>query len=316
MTRALITGISGQDGYYLATALHERGIEVWGMTRTGELPADLPFALPALPADLSHGPAVTAAVAGCQPDLVFHLAAQTSVSESWRDPARTADLTGMGTARVLESVREHVPAARVFVASSSEVFGVPHELPTDEHAPIQPISPYGAAKAWGLHLGQAYRSGAGMFVCTGILFNHESPRRGPRFVSGKIISGAVSIARGEQRQLVLGNVEARRDWAFAGDVARAMIAMLEHGSPDDYVIATGESHSISDWCERAFRSVGLDWRDHVQSDPALLRPGEAMEQRGNPARANERLGWQPETSFEGLVDMMIAAELTRREQRP
>jgi GDPmannose 4,6-dehydratase len=309
--RALITGVTGQDGRYLAGQLGERGIEVWGAALHGALPPGLEQIRLTPPFDLRDVGSVDGAIAAARPDLVFHLAAQTSVGASLRDPLETVEITGTGTARVLEAIRSHVPDARVFVASSSEIFGVPERLPQDERSPVRPVSPYGAAKALGHHLASIYRDGFGMFVCSGILFNHDSPLRPPDFVTGKIVAGAVAVARGEQQELVLGNLDVRRDWSFAGDVTRAMALMLEADDPADYVIASGVSRSVADWCETAFRLVGLDWREHVRTDPELLRPGEAMEQRGDPTRAMTCLGWQPEVDFEGLVRMMVEVELDR-----
>ncbi|MFM9106971.1 MAG: GDP-mannose 4,6-dehydratase [Chloroflexota bacterium] len=312
MTRALITGVTGQDGRYLAGQLAASGIEVWGAA-PGSDRASLPDGVrPAPPFDLRDGESVRRAVAAAAPALVFHLAAQSSVSASVRDPLETADVTGAGTARVLEAVRVLAPAARVFIAGSSEMFGSPGRLPQREDDPILPVTPYGAAKAYAHHLARAYRESYGMFVCSGILFSHESPLRGEAFVTGKIVAGAVAIAAGERDELALGTLEARRDWSFAGDVTRAMALMLAAPEPGDYVIASGVSHSVADWCERAFGLVGLDWRQHVRSDPALLRPGEAIEQRGDSSRARERLGWRPEVDFESLVNLMVEAELARR----
>ncbi len=287
-------------------------MEVWGAALGGEIPDTLPAVLATPPFDLGDEASVRAAIEVSRPHMVFHLAAQSSVSASWRDPLATADITGAGTARMLEAVRSIAPDARVFVASSSEIFGAPEQVPTDESSPVRPVSPYGSAKAFGHHLVRAYRDGFGMFVCSGILFNHESPLRGAAFVTGKIVAGAVAIANGEQDELVLGNLDVRRDWCFAGDVTRAMAMMLSAPQPDDYIVASGVSHSVAEWCELAFAFVGLDWRRHVRSDPALMRPGEVMEQRGNPARARHVLGWSPEVEFPDLVRMMVDAERERR----
>lgn len=314
MTRALITGITGQDGRYLSRLLAARGDEVWGMPWTDASPdmdMDMDVVRWTSPAAMSDAAAIVAAVEMARPDLVFHLAAQSSVFASWTDPGATAESTGAGTAHVLEAVRAVTPDARVFVASSSAIFGVTGPLPHDEESPIAPVSPYGAAKAYTHHLARVYREGFGMFVCSGILFNHESPLRGPGFVTRKIVDGAVAVAQGRQRELVLGNLAVRRDWGFAGDVVRAMTLMLDHDEPDDYVVATGISHGVVDWCESAFRIVGLDWQDHVRSEPSLMRPGEPPDQIGDASRARRVLGWAPEVGFDEMVAMMVAAELER-----
>jgi len=306
--RALITGVSGQDGSYLAEHLYARGVEVWGVTRDGLLAPELAFVRPTPAADVRDLDALAAAVSAAAPDAVFHLAAQSSVGSSWNNPAATATVTGAGTARLLEAVRRVAPAARVFVASSSEIFGRPDRSPQDESTPIRPASPYGAAKAFAHHLVDTYRKGFGMFVVAGILYNHESPRRGPQFVTRKIVKGAVAIAAGQEQTLPLGNLEARRDWGFAGDYVRAMALMLDHPEPEDFVIASGETHSVGDWCESAFRAVGLDWRDHVVVDPDLWRPVDPGDLVGDASKAARLLGWRPETSFDELVRMMVEAE--------
>jgi GDPmannose 4,6-dehydratase len=310
---ALITGIAGQDGHYLAELLHAAGVEVWGATPTGRAPAALPFVRMAPPAEVRDQAALERAVAAARPDQVYHLAAQSSVGESWADPAATGDVTGLGTARLLEAVRREAPAARVFVASSSEVFGEPERAPQDESTPIRPVSPYGAAKAYAHHLARIYRRRYGLRVAVGILYNHESSRRPASFVTRKITRGAAAIARGEQRELRLGNLDARRDWGFAGDYARAMALMLDldHPEPDEFVVATGETHTVREWCELAFARVGLDYRQFIVGDPALWRPAEPVPLVGDSSKARRLLGWAPSLSFPELVHLMVDADLAR-----
>ncbi len=309
MVVALVTGIGGQDGWYLAHHLRDLGTEVWGATRGSAAPPGLPFVRLTPPADLRDGASLERAVVAAQPDEVYHLAAQSSVGASWDDPVGTGDVTGLGTLRLLEAVRRIAPAARVFVPSSSEVFGEPARAPQDETTPIRPVSPYGAAKAYAQQAAAMYRRRHGLFVAIGILYNHESPRRPPVFLSRKVTSGAAAIARGEQTELRLGNLEARRDWGFAGDYVRAMPLMLRSPAPDEYVIATGETHAVREWCEAAFARVGLDWRDYVVVDPSLWRPTEPMPLTGDASKAHQRLGWAPTVPFPALVDLMMDAEL-------
>ena len=313
MTRALITGAKGQNGYFLAQLLAERGFEVWGLTREGSILPDLPFVHPTPAADIRDQAALDSVLSAVSPSAVFHLAAQSSVSASWEDPVGTAEVTGVGAARLLDAVQRLAPTARVFVASSSEIFGRPDEAPQNETTRIQPVSPYGAAKAYAHYMASSYRIHHGLFVATGILFNHESPRRPPGFVTQKIVRGAVAIARGEQDRLVLGNLESRRDWGYAGDYVRAMALMtLDSDVPADFVVATGETHAVRDWCEIAFRRVGLDWADQVVEDASLYRPDEPAELIGDPSKVTKLLGWEPSISFTELVNLMVDAELDRR----
>jgi GDPmannose 4,6-dehydratase len=313
VTRALITGASGQDGYYLAQLLAARGIEVWGLTRNGEMLRDLPFVHPSPAADIRDQAALDKVLSTVAPSAVFHLAAQSSVSASWEDPAGTAEITGVGTARLLDAVRRLAPTARVFVASSSEIFGHPDEVPQTETTRIQPVSPYGAAKAYAHFVASSYRVHYGMFIATGILFNHESPRRPPGFVTQKIIRGAVAVAQGKQDQLVLGNLESRRDWGYAGDFVRAMaLITLDSNKPATFVVATGETHAVRDWCEVAFQRVGLHWADHVVSDASLYRPDEPAEIVGDSRKLTKLLDWKPRVAFTELVNLMVDAELERR----
>jgi GDPmannose 4,6-dehydratase len=313
--RSLITGATGQDGFYLATLLRDEGHEVWAATRRGGGVPDLPWVQPAPPIDLRDGASLDAAVAAAAPDEVYHLAAQTSVGQSWDEPIETGDATGLGAARVLEAVRRQAPAARVFLASSSEIFGEPERSPQNEATPIRPVSPYAVAKAYAHQMAHLYRARHGLFVAVGILYNHESPRRPPSFVSRKITNGAVAIARGAATELRLGNLEAIRDWGFAGDTVRAMRLMLLADEPDNFVVATGVAHSVRDWCEAAFRRVGLDYRDYVVSDPAFWRPEGPVPLVGDARRAREILGWRPTVDFDDLVGMLVEADLAEFDGR-
>ena len=306
---ALITGITGQDGYYLARLLHELGTEVWGTTRSATAPDDLPFAKLVQVPDFTDQQRLEQAIAAANPDEIYHLAAQSSVAASWDDPVATGEITGLGTLRLLEAVRKVAPAARVFVASSSEIFGDPVHAPQDERTAISPTSPYGAAKAFAHHVAAMYRQRYALFIAIGILYNHESPRRPASFVTQKIVQGAVAIARGDQSQLRLGNLEARRDWGFAGDYVRAMQLMLQRPEPGDYVIATGQTHAVRDWCEAAFARVGLDYQAYVVSDPAYWRPAEPIPLVGDFSKAQNTLGWAPSVSFDELVNLLVAADL-------
>ncbi len=308
MVVALITGITGQDGFYLANFLRGAGDEVWGLTRRGTLPPDLAFVRPTPPGDVRDQASMERAIKVAAPDEIYHLAAQSSVAASWSDPTHTGEVTGLGTARLFEAVGQIAPKARIFLASSSEIFGLPDMAPQNESTPIRPVSPYGAAKAYSHHLASIYRR-HGLYVAAGILYNHESPRRPESFVTRKITQGAVSIARGERSELRLGNLEARRDWGFAGDYVRAMHLMLQRPEPDDYVVATGQTHSVRDFCEAAFARVGLDYQAYVVSDPAYWRPAEPIPLVGDFSRAQNMLGWAPSVSFDELVNLLVAADL-------
>jgi len=308
---AFITGITGQDGYYLARHLHQLGAEVWGTSRAAILPQELNFARLVPIADYTDQKRLERAIAAANPDEIYHLAAQSSVAASWEDPVATIDITGLGTLRLLEAVRSVAPTARVFVASSSEIFGDPVRAPQDEQTAIRPTSPYGAAKAFAHHVAAIYRRRYDFFIAIGILYNHESPRRARSFVTQKIVQGAVAIARGQQAELRLGNLDALRDWGFAGDYVRAMHLMLQQPFPGDYVVATGETHSVRDWCKFAFARVGLDYREYVVRDQQFWRPAEAVPLVGDPTKARQVLGWSVTTSLSDLVTIMVEAELSR-----
>jgi GDPmannose 4,6-dehydratase len=315
MVASLITGITGQDGFYLANLLRGEGDEVWGLTRRGTLPPDLAFVRPTPPGDIRDQATIERAIKVAAPDEIYHLAAQSSVAASWSDPTHTGEITGLGTARLLEAVGQIVPKARIFLASSSEIFGLPDSAPQNESTPIRPVSPYGAAKAYSHHLASVYRR-HGLYVAAGILYNHESPRRPKSFVTRKITQGAVSIARGDRSELRLGNLEARRDWGFAGDYVRAMRLMLQQPEPGDYVVATGETHSVRDFCETAFARVGLDYQAYVVSDPTYWRPAELIPLVGDFSRAQNTLGWAPSVSFDELVNLLVAADLEDGDTEP
>src|SRR5215212_2747781 len=315
MVVALITGITGQDGFYLANLLRGEGDEVWGLTRRGTLPPDLAFVRSTPPGDVRDQASIERAIKVTAPNEIYHLAAQSSVAESWSDSTHTGEVTGLGTARLLDAVGQIAPKARIFLASSSEIFGLPDSAPQNESTPIRPVSPYGAAKAYSHHLASVYRR-HGLYVAAGILYNHESPRRPESFVTRKITKGAVSIARGERSELRLGNLEARRDWGFAGDYVRAMHLMLQRPEPDDYVVATGQTHSVRDFCDAAFARVGLDYQAYVVSDPTYWRPAEPIPLVGDFSRAQDMLGWAPSVSFDELVNLLVAADLEDGETEP
>jgi len=313
--RALITGISGQDGSYLAEFLLERGYQVYGVVRRTssarlERLESCLDRVTLLSGDLLDQTSLQRAVAEARPTEVYNLAAQSFVPTSWSEPVATAEATALGATRLLEALRSHAPEARFYQASTSEMFGAAPP-PQSESTPFHPRSPYGVAKAYAHWATVNYRESYGMFAVSGILFNHESPRRGPEFVTRKVTRAAARIAAGLERELALGNLEARRDWGFAGDYVRAMWAMLQLDKPEDFVVATGETHSVAELCAAAFEVVGLDWKEHVRTDPALLRPAEVDHLVGDARRARERLGWRPEVGFAELVRMMVEADVVR-----
>jgi GDPmannose 4,6-dehydratase len=314
--RALITGISGQDGSYLAELLLAKGYRVHGLVRRSssarlERIERVRSSLRLLQGDLLDQTSLMRALMEARPHEVYNLAAQSFVPASWDEPVGTAEVDALGVTRLLEAVRHVCPEARVYQASTSEVYGQARASPQDERTPFAPRSPYGVAKAYAHWIAVNYRESYGMHVSSGILFNHESPRRGEEFVTRKITSGAARIALGMQRSLALGNLDARRDWGFAGDYVRAMWLMLQQERPDDYVIATGVTHSVRECCELAFAAAGLDWRAHVVTDPRHVRPAEIDLLVGDASKARRVLGWTPTMRFEELIATMVAADLDR-----
>jgi GDPmannose 4,6-dehydratase len=314
--RALITGITGQDGSYLAELLLDKGYEVIGVVRRSSAPdlwriRHLIDRLTLRPGDLLDQLSLIRIVADVRPHEIYNLAAMSFVPASWDQPMLTGEFNSQGVTRVLEAIRQVDTSIRFYQASSSEMFGKVREVPQTELTPFYPRSPYGVSKVFGHYITVNYRESYGLFAVSGILFNHESPRRGLEFVTRKVTDGVARIKLGLAKTLSLGNLDARRDWGFAGDYVRAMWLMLQQDAPDDYVIATGVSRSVRELVEVAFAHAGLDWRTHVGQDPALLRPAEVDHLIGDSAMARERLGWAPEVSFEGLVRMMVDADLER-----
>ena len=312
--RALVTGLTGQDGSYLAEFLLKKGYEVFGLVRRTSSPR-LDRVEPILDqvnivyGDLLDQSSLQRVLGNCMPHEIYNLAAQSFVPTSFAEPVLTAEVTALGATRLLEAVRHVHPGARYYQASSSEMFGAVRETPQNEMTPFVPRSPYGVSKLYAHWTTVHHREAYGIFACSGILFNHESPRRGEEFVTRKIARAVARISQGRQTELRLGNLEARRDWGFAGDYVRAMWLMLQAEQADDFVVATGETHSVREFCERAFARVGLDWEAHVVTDESFLRPLEVDLLVGDASRAREQLGWSPTVSFEGLVDMMVDAEL-------
>ncbi len=317
--RALITGITGQDGSYLAELLLSKGYEVFGLTR--RLSAEnywriAPFVerLTLIPGDLLDQLSLIRALERARPHELYNLAAMSFVPASWDQPMLTGEFNSQGVTRVLEAVRVVDPSIRVYQASSSEMFGKVREVPQRETTPFYPRSPYGVSKVFAHYITVNYRESYDLFAVSGILFNHESPRRGLEFVTRKVSDGVARIRRGRTGALRLGNLDAHRDWGFAGDYVRAMWQMLQQDAPEDFVIATGESHSVRDLVEIAFGHAGLDWQQYVRTDPALLRPAEVDHLVGDASRARERLGWTPSVDFAGLVKMMVDADIERLER--
>ena len=314
MKSALITGINGQDGSYLAEHLLEQGYRVCGLVRRTSLQnlervAHLLEQIELLNGDLLDQNSLINAVAAAEADEVYNLAAQSFVPASFSQPVMTGEFTALGVTRMLEAIRIVNPKIRFYQASSSEMFGKVQSVPQDEETKFHPRSPYGVAKLYGHWITVNFRESYGMFAASGILFNHESPRRGTEFVTRKITLAAARIAAGRQKELRLGNLEARRDWGFTGDFVVAMRLMLQQDSPKDYVIGTGETHTVEDFVEAAFSYLGLDWRKYVVIDPKLVRPAEVDLLISNPRRAKEELGWQPKVSFRELVTMMVDADV-------
>jgi GDPmannose 4,6-dehydratase len=314
--RALITGITGQDGSYLAELLLGKGYDVWGVVRRSSTESyerieHLRDRLRFVQADLLDQPSLTAALQAAEPDEVYNLAAQSFVPTSWTQPVLTAEFTAVGVTRLLEAIRQVNPGIRFYQASSSEMYGRVLETPQSETTPFYPRSPYGVAKAYGHYITVNYRESYDLFACSGILFNHESPRRGLEFVTRKVTDGVARIKLGLADELVLGNLDARRDWGFAGDYVEAMWRMLQQDEPDDYVVATGETNTVERLVALAFEHADLDRDEHVRTDPALIRPAEVDLLVGEPSKARAELGWEPTVDFEGLVRMMVDADLER-----
>jgi GDPmannose 4,6-dehydratase len=314
--RALITGITGQDGSYLAELLLERGYEVFGMTRRASTEnvdriAHLVDRVNLVQGDLLDPPSLVSALRTAEPHEVYNLAAQSFVPTSWNQPVLTAEFTGIGVTRMLEAVRAVDPDTRFYQASSSEMFGKVREVPQNERTPFYPRSPYGVAKTYGHYITVNYRESYGLYAVCGILFNHESPRRGLEFVTRKISDGVARIKLGLADELRLGNLDAERDWGYAGDYVEAMWLMLQQDEPEDYVVATGETHSVREFCELAFAHAGLELDQHVKSDPEFLRPAEVDQLVGDASKARDRLGWEPKHSFRDLVEMMVDADIGR-----
>lgn len=316
---ALITGITGQDGAYLAKLLLQKGYQVHGMmrrssTETMERIADIRDSITVHQGDLLDQLSLVRLMDEVQPTEVYNLAAQSFVPTSWSQPILTGETTGLGVTRVLEAIRQVNPDIRMYQASSSEMFGKVQETPQTETTPFYPRSPYGVAKVYGYWITINYRESYDIFACNGILFNHESPLRGLEFVTRKITDGVARIKLGIQNELLLGNLDAKRDWGFAGDFVHAMWLMLQANKPDDYVIATGEQHSVRDFCRIAFGTVGLNLEDYVGIDPRFYRPAEVETLLGDPAKAKTKLGWEPQVTFEQLVTMMVEEDIKRIER--
>src|SRR5690348_5442909 len=316
MKTALITGITGQDGSYLAELLLEKGYTVYGIVRRSsttpyERIAHLVDRVELLSADLLDQHSLVDAIAASRPDEIYNLAAQSFVQTSWTQPVLTGEFTAMGVTRVLEAFRKAAPNARFYQASSSEMFGRVVETPQTETTPFYPRSPYGVAKVYGHWITVNYRESYGLYAVSGILFNHESPRRGLEFVTRKVTDAVARIKRGKAAEVRLGNLDARRDWGYAGDYVDAMWRMLQQATPADYVIGTGETHTVRELCEIAFGHVGLDWTKHVVVDPKFVRPAEVDLLLADPGLAKRELGWTPATRFADLIKMMVDADMDR-----
>jgi GDPmannose 4,6-dehydratase len=317
---ALITGITGQDGSYLAELLLGKGYEVYGLARRLSTPnteriEGILDRITLIEGDLTDQSSLDEAARVAEPDEVYNLAAQSFVGTSWKQPVLTGNVTGLGAIRVLEAIRQNCPDARVYQASSSEMFGKVRETPQSESTPFYPRSPYGIAKVFAYWATVNYRESYGMFCANGILFNHESPRRGIEFVTRKITDGVARIYHGLDSSLRLGNLDAQRDWGFAGDYVIAMWLMLQEKTPDDYVIASGEAHSVREFVDLAFREAGLDYGKYIEIDPELFRPAEVSFLLGNPSKAHKNLGWEPKVTFRELIKIMVAADLERYERK-
>ena len=314
MKRALITGITGQDGSYLAEFLLEKGYQVFGVVRRSSIEKfdriqDIKDKITLVQGDLTDQSSLDEAIRVHQPDEVYNLASQSFVVTSWNQPVLTADVTGVGVTRVLEAVRKYKPDARFYQASSSEMYGKVAEVPQREKTLFHPRSPYGAAKVYAHHLTINYRESYGIFACSGICFNHESPRRGLEFVTRKVSHSVAQIKLGLADELRMGNLEAGRDWGYAPEFVEAMWLMLQQPEPDDYVVATGQVHSVRELVEAAFGYVDLDWRDYVKIDEAYLRPAEVDCLVGDASKAKDRLGWASQMEFRSMVELMVESDM-------
>ena len=317
---ALITGITGQDGSYLAELLLEKGYEVHGLIRRAATPSTerIDHILDRITlhvGELTDQSSLFDAMESSQADEVYNLAAQSFVGDSWTVPVSTGDVDGLGVTRILEAIRRIKPTARFYQAATSEMYGKVHEVPQCETTPFHPRSPYGVAKVYGYFITLNYRESYGMHASNGILFNHESPRRGLEFVTRKITDTVARIKLGQANELALGNLDSKRDWGFAGDYVEGMWRMLQQDEPDDFVLATGETHTVREFCEIAFGHVGLDYQEFVRIDPRFVRPAEVDLLLGDPAKAKRDLGWEPKVSFRGLVEMMVDADVARHQAR-
>ncbi len=319
--KALITGITGQDGSYLAEFLLSKGYEVYGMVRRTstvryERIQDIQHELQLIQGDMGDLSSLITAISAVEPDEVYNLAAQSFVPTSWNQPVFTGDITGLGVTRLLEAVRAVNPAIRFYQASSSEMFGKVREVPQKETTPFYPRSPYGVAKVYGHWITVNYRESYDLFTCSGILFNHESPRRGMEFVTRKVTYHVAKIKLGLGDEIRIGNLDSKRDWGYAGDYVQAMWLMLQQDEPEDYVIATGQTHSVERLLDVAFSHVSLNWRDYAVQDPRFMRPAEVDLLVGDPTKAQAKLGWEPEVSFEELIGMMVESDLKKLRDNP
>ncbi len=319
--RALITGITGQDGSYLAEFLLGKGYEVYGMVRRTstvryERIQHIQSQIHIVQGDMGDHASLITAISTIQPNEIYNLAAQSFVPTSWNQPVFTGDITGLGVTRILDAIRSVNPGIKYYQASSSEMFGKVREVPQKESTPFYPRSPYGVAKVYGHWITVNYRESYDLFTCSGILFNHESPRRGLEFVTRKVTHHAAMIKLELANEIRIGNLESQRDWGFAGDYVRAMWLMLQQDEPDDYVIATGKTHSVERLLDVAFGHVGLNWRDYTVQDPQFMRPAEVDLLVGDASKAKRKLGWQPEVTFEELIGMMVDADLKKLRDNP
>ena len=319
--KVLITGITGQDGSYLAEFLLGKGYQVFGMVRRTstvryERIQSIQHQLQLIQGDMGDLSSLITAISTVEPDEVYNLAAQSFVPTSWNQPVFTGDITGLGVTRLLEAVRTVNPDIRFYQASSSEMFGKVREVPQSEATPFYPRSPYGVAKVYGHWITVNYRESYDLYTCSGILFNHESPRRGMEFVTRKVTYHAAKIKLEMANEIRIGNLDSKRDWGFAGDYVRAMWLMLQQKGPDDFVIATGETHSVKRLLEVAFGHVGLNWRDYAVQDQRFMRPAEVDLLVGDPTKARQALGWEPEVSFEELIGMMVESDLKKLRDSP